>query len=1452
MRLRSLLISMMILILILPTGLVSAASPATPLASQDIQDDSAELAPSIRQTNVGWRLTSAKVTATGETAKMQQGTLTTGYTVVAVATAITKGAPIEKAKFELTLSAFSPSKDMPGQKAGRWYLRGTWTLTDQNATQADLEVRHNPAVIRGDLLTELSFNPATDPGAFSGKFSLPMSLAAGQWSKGEGTISFDENFEGSIYLAADEWPELSAISINDVPGGRGTPAGTTIPNPGTQEQELANITFPAPYNTFEFVVTCAACHGGTVDQQAGHFGNWAGTAMASAARDPIFRANQQIVNDTIKSLTGTDGGGNICIRCHSPNAWYSGRTDPLLAGQGDASNMIHSILLSTDDEGILCEFCHRSIGNVTMRDPDLLAIDPDMADDPAWNMLQGLNDWPHQGDPYPEGPADGNPYGDNTMQVNDGMAYTAKYPGYVMVTASDVPMTSTVPPTLTNYTGQTYAVYPPFAPPDQIAPAPPGMPRTNPAGEYIYYGPDGSVPIHLETPVGPPIDSSTGDPDYQAQAVSLEHPTYGAERDANGEGSFVTTPEFCGTCHDLTIPVLNHGMPEQRTYTEWKYSDFGDDASASYTRCQDCHMPTMKHEYADDAPVSVNPDPTLAGWWPYAKDRNPDGGTAFHKFDGANLDLPQMMKLLYPEPDLEVIGVQTGHDTRVFPGMLSNRDPMLDRSQRNNELSLRDAVDVAITDGPTLVDRNSGLWEVTVKVTNLSGHKIPSGYPDGRRFWIGLQVTDAADAVVYESGVFDPDSAQLYTDSSLAGFSRALSTTIDATVENAVMVYEKRTGTCSTTTCTMSVSLLNDKILFDNRIPPAGFTYADYQQAGAKFWNYDPATLMPYEEVDRYPDGQNWDEVTYRFTAPADAVLDAQAEVLWQTHTREFMEHLKTENTNTYRPEGPPSIFDPNYPLTPNYLSDQLPDFANMTDLDGNSLRDNWGGIAYASWLLTGKGAPYVVAADDTAVGAAPAAPVNVVGTVIDPFTIDLTWDPVPGAEGYVVWTRYGVSDATAAWDRIGVVYTPTTEFQITALNVAKTYGYQIEAFNSAGSTKSTAIVVTTPTDLPLAPINTMVVGTTGTSITLSWFDQADNETHFVIERQDVPVQGNFYALEVITSTNVAGTGGVNWTDTTAQPATCYNYRVAAQNASGMSTFDIPVQGCTGGAPGGSITLAASVISGYQVDLSWSGATGTIVGYRVERSSTAATGPWDTTFVINDPNATGYSDTTVQPQQTYWYRVFAWNYAGDSAPSNVEMVTTTTTPPAAPTDLTGTPVSKTQVDLAWLDNATNEAGFSIERGEGSGPRVAFAEIATIGPNAGTGPVAFSDTGVVEKMTYSYRVRAFNDGGPSGYSNVVVVITPGEIPQAPSELRIVRVSYNYIAMRWRDNSTNEAGFYVERSLDGTNWSRVATVDMNISAYKDTGLARRTTYWYRVQAFNASGVSEYSEVVSGRTR
>jgi titin len=61
-----------------------------------------------------------------------------------------------------------------------------------------------------------------------------------------------------------------------------------------------------------------------------------------------------------------------------------------------------------------------------------------------------------------------------------------------------------------------------------------------------------------------------------------------------------------------------------------------------------------------------------------------------------------------------------------------------------------------------------------------------------------------------------------------------------------------------------------------------------------------------------------------------------------------------------------------------------------------------------------------------------------------------------------------------------------------------------------------------------------------------------------------------------------------------------------------------------------------------------------------------------------------------------------------------------------------------------------------------------------------------------------------------------------------------------------------GFYVERSSNGSPWVRVATLGANATTYVSGGLGASTTYQHRVQAFNAVGVSPYSNTASATTK
>lgn len=191
---------------------------------------------------------------------------------------------------------------------------------------------------------------------------------------------------------------------------------------------------------------------------------------------------------------------------------------------------------------------------------------------------------------------------------------------------------------------------------------------------------------------------------------------------------------------------------------------------------------------------------------------------------------------------------------------------------------------------------------------------------------------------------------------------------------------------------------------------------------------------------------------------------------------------------------------------------------------------------------------------------------------------------------------------------------------------------------------------------------------------------------------------------------------------------------------------------------------------------------------------------------------------------------------------------TTPVPPAEPSNLTATAISATQIDLTWIDHATNEDGFKIERCTGSGN---FAQIATVGANV----TSYSDKGLSASTTYRYRVSAYNAPGASGFSNEADATTPAApvVPAAPTNLKATAVSRSQINLSWTDNSNNENGFKIERCRgEGcTNFAQIATVGPNVTTYSNTGLIWRVTYRYRVRAYNAAGSSAYSNITSAKT-
>jgi hypothetical protein len=103
------------------------------------------------------------------------------------------------------------------------------------------------------------------------------------------------------------------------------------------------------------------------------------------------------------------------------------------------------------------------------------------------------------------------------------------------------------------------------------------------------------------------------------------------------------------------------------------------------------------------------------------------------------------------------------------------------------------------------------------------------------------------------------------------------------------------------------------------------------------------------------------------------------------------------------------------------------------------------------------------------------------------------------------------------------------------------------------------------------------------------------------------------------------------------------------------------------------------------------------------------------------------------------------------------------TPPDAPTNLTATANSASQITLTW-DNVTSESGYKIERCQGAGCS-SFSQIAQVG----TDVTSYPDTGLTASTSYSYRIRAYNGAGDSGYSDTASATTQGPPPTTISHI-----------------------------------------------------------------------------------
>jgi hypothetical protein len=165
-----------------------------------------------------------------------------------------------------------------------------------------------------------------------------------------------------------------------------------------------------------------------------------------------------------------------------------------------------------------------------------------------------------------------------------------------------------------------------------------------------------------------------------------------------------------------------------------------------------------------------------------------------------------------------------------------------------------------------------------------------------------------------------------------------------------------------------------------------------------------------------------------------------------------------------------------------------------------------------------------------------------------------------------------------------------------------------------------------------------------------------------------------------------------------------------------------------------------------------------------------------------------------------------------------------------PSSLSAAAVNEYQINLSWHDNTTNETVFYIER---KGDTGSFKLIGSVTANITTKSV----TGLVPNTRYVFRVRAYKTGTYSAYSNESAATT-SSFP-APSGLSATAISAAQVKLTWKDNTSTETNFYIERRTATGTYARVAGAAANCTTYTNVNLDPGTAYYYRIRAYLSTG-------------
>ncbi len=367
----------------------------------------------------------------------------------------------------------------------------------------------------------------------------------------------------------------------------------------------------------------------------------------------------------------------------------------------------------------------------------------------------------------------------------------------------------------------------------------------------------------------------------------------------------------------------------------------------------------------------------------------------------------------------------------------------------------------------------------------------------------------------------------------------------------------------------------------------------------------------------------------------------------------------------------------------------------------------------------------------------------------------------------------------------------PGKKITVTGLTPNSQYMFSIKAINRAGV--ETTVTQKAGTTLALSQeINIDMKGIT--SITLNW-EAVNGATGY-----DIEVDGRVLSNGIATK----------YTHSGLQAETSHTYKLRVINAGGTGPWSDVVQATTLPNPPETPGITGTSTTQSAITINWD-AVAKATGYEIEADGK----------IIDTGINTTYTDDGLEPDTSHKYRVRSKNAGGSSEWSVYTEINTLLNPPEIPENLTGKPTMK-NITLTW-EAAERAEGYELEI---DGKRIEV--------KANT----YIHEGLTTNTSYKYRIRAYNKGGKSPWSEPVTVTTWPDIPATPTNI-MATAEQNSVTLTWYSSPYSES---YDIQIDEKN-----TVNVKGTSYTNENLNPGTNHSYKIRAVNISGIGQWSRPV-----